>query len=46
MGFLHELTLPASKDPEVRKLADEIIKTQEKEIAEMKVFIKRLQSEK
>jgi len=34
------------KDPEVRKLADEIIKAQEKEIAEMKMFIKRLQSAK
>ena len=34
------------KDPEVRKLADEIIKAQEKEIAEMKKFIKRLQSDK
>ena len=34
------------KDPEVRKLADDIIKAQEKEIAEMKVFIKRLQSDK
>lgn len=33
------------KDPEVRKLADEIIKAQEKEISEMKVFIKRLESE-
>ena len=32
------------KDPEVRKLADEIIKAQEKEIAEMKEYIKRLQS--
>ena len=34
------------KDPEVRKLADEIIKAQEKEIEEMKMFIERLQSEK
>ena len=34
------------KDPEVRKLADAIIKAQEKEIAEMKAYIKRLQSDK
>ena len=34
------------KDPAVRKLADEIIKAQEKEISEMKAFIKRLQSDK
>lgn len=34
------------KDPEVRKLADEIIKAQEKEISEMKAYIKRLQSAK
>ncbi|MFD0932850.1 DUF305 domain-containing protein [Psychroflexus salinarum] len=33
------------KDPEVRKLADDIIKAQEKEIAEMKALITRLQSE-
>ncbi len=34
------------KDPEVRKLADEIIEAQEKEIAEMKQYIKRLEAEK
>lgn len=34
------------KDPEVRKLADEIIKAQEKEIVEMKEYIKRLQADK
>ncbi len=34
------------KDPEVRKLADGIIKAQVKEIAEMKAYIKRLEAEK
>lgn len=34
------------KDPEVRKLADGIIKAQVKEIAEMKKYIKRLEAEK
>ena len=33
------------KDPEVRKLADEIIEAQEKEISEMKKYIKRLENE-
>ena len=32
------------KDPEVKKLAEEIIKAQEKEIAEMKAMIKRLEA--
>jgi len=31
------------KDPELRKLADDIIKAQEKEIAEMKAMINRLE---
>jgi peptidoglycan/LPS O-acetylase OafA/YrhL len=34
------------KDPEVRKMADAIIRAQEKEIIEMKAYIKRLQTEK
>lgn len=34
------------KDPEVRKLADDIIKAQKKEIEEMKAMIKRLENEK
>ena len=34
------------KDPEVRKLADGIIKAQKKEIGEMKAMIKRLENEK
>lgn len=34
------------KDPEVKKLADDIVKAQEKEIVEMKALIKKLQSEK
>lgn len=33
------------KDPEVRELADEIIKAQRKEIAEMKAMIERLEGE-
>ncbi|NGX84794.1 DUF305 domain-containing protein [Aequorivita sp. KMM 9714] len=34
------------KDPEVKKLANDIIKAQEKEIAEMKAMIKRLENNK
>ncbi|MGO1751494.1 MULTISPECIES: DUF305 domain-containing protein [Psychroflexus] len=34
------------KDPEVKKLAEEIIKAQRKEIEEMKTMIKRLENEK
>ncbi len=36
----------AIKDPEVKKLADEIIKAQKNEIEEMKSMIDRLQNEK
>lgn len=36
----------AIKDPEVKQLADDIIKAQEREIKEMKKMIKRLQNEK
>ena len=34
------------KDPEVKKLADDIIKAQQKEIEEMKAMIKRMKNEK
>ena len=34
------------KDPEVKKLAEDIIKAQKKEIAEMKAMIKRLENNK
>jgi peptidoglycan/LPS O-acetylase OafA/YrhL len=34
------------KDPEVKKLAEDIIKAQEKEIAQMKQMINRLENEK
>ena len=34
------------KDPEVKKLAEDIIKAQKKEIEEMKAMIKRLENEK
>ena len=34
------------EDPEVKKLAEEIIKAQRKEIAEMKEMIERLENEK
>lgn len=34
------------KDPEVKKLAEDIIKAQRKEIEEMKTMIKRLENEK
>jgi uncharacterized protein (DUF305 family) len=46
----HSIAILTSKraeltDPEVKKLASEIIKAQEKEIKEMKAMIKRLESE-
>lgn len=34
------------QDPEVRKMADDIIEAQRKEIEEMKAMIKRLENEK
>ena len=34
------------QDPEVKKLAEDIIKAQRKEIEEMKAMIKRLENEK
>lgn len=34
------------KDPEVKKLADNIIKAQKKDIEEMKMMLKRLENEK
>ena len=34
------------KDPEVKKLSEDIIKAQEKEITEMKMMIKRLENNK
>ena len=34
------------KDPEVKKLANDIIKAQKKEIEDMKTMIKRLENEK
>ena len=34
------------KDPEVKKLADDIITAQKKEIEQMKLMIKRLENEK
>lgn len=47
----HSIAILTSKradlqDPEVRKLADGIIKAQEKEIAQMKLYIKRIESKK
>ncbi|GJE54316.1 MULTISPECIES: CopM family metallochaperone [Methylobacterium] len=39
-----KVALAHSKDPEIRKLAEEIIKAQNVEIAQMQAFLKRRQS--
>ena len=39
-----KVALQHSKDPEIRKLAEDIVKAQETEIAQMNAFLKRKQS--
>lgn len=36
-----KVVLEHSKDPEIRKLAEDVVRTQETEIAQMKAFLKR-----
>lgn len=36
-----KIALEHSKDPEIRKLAEEIVKAQDTEIAQMEAFLKR-----
>lgn len=39
-----KITLEHSKDPEIRKLAEDIVKAQDTEIAQMEAFLKRKQA--
>ena len=41
-----KIALEHSKDPEIRKLAEEIVKAQDTEIAQMETFLKRKQDAK
>ena len=39
-----KIALEHSKDPEIRKLAEDIVKAQDTEIAQMEAFLKRKQA--